>query len=134
MTTDSERALFKASLTRATTDPLFFDHFYDSFIGESKTELAKVFENKDMANIKLKLKSTLKLVAESAERQPGLDMYFELLGKVHDRLQITPEFFAKWRDSLLKTVEATDPQSDAQTLDAWRNVLDETIAKISKPA
>jgi hypothetical protein len=121
--------LFHASLTRATRDPLFLQAFYDDFIHSSE-DVADLVRGKDMAHIQDKLKMTLEMVSDTADGRPGLTMYLEMLGRIHQRLDITPGLFAQWRRSLIDTAARCDPVFDAQTRVAWEQVIDDVIAKM----
>jgi hemoglobin-like flavoprotein len=120
-------ALFQASLARATADPEFFDRFYHRFIEDSQ-DMARIFRGKDMARIHHKLHLTLEMLTDSAEGQPGLGMYLDLLGRMHERLDIHPEHFARWSDALIATAAETDLAFDPDIRGAWETVIDALIS------
>jgi hemoglobin-like flavoprotein len=126
---ECDLALFQASLQRATGDPAFYDLFYQRFI-ESSPNIARVFQNRDMVQLKKKLAITLEMVADTAEGKPGLMMYLEMLGKIHQRLEIKGAYFNGWRDALLETVAETDPDLDEATRQAWRQVIDDVTTRM----
>jgi hemoglobin-like flavoprotein len=126
---DSDTARFHASLARATADPAFFDRFYHRFI-EDSGDIARIFRGKDMTRIHRKLRTTLEMLAGSADEQPGLGMYLDLLGRMHERLAIRPEHFDRWRASLIATAAESDPDFDPETRRAWEGVIDGLIAKM----
>ena len=118
---------FQASLARVSAQDLFYERFYERLFSESD-EINKFFHNRDIASIIVKLRVTLMMVTEAAEGRPGLEMYLEMLGSIHRRLQVEPRFFLHWRTALLATVARYDPQYDAQIEAAWERVIDHVIA------
>ena len=127
---DPNLRLFQASLHRASHDPAFFEEFYRNFI-HSSDEIAAVFRDRDIASIQRKLKMTLDMVAEDADGAPGVDMYLQMLGRIHSRLNITPEMFVLWREALIGTVAGFDPAYNNEVEQAWRQVIDRVIAKLA---
>ncbi len=123
--------LFHASLERATADPDFFHRFYRRFMADSD-EIGRIFEGRDMAKIERKLKTTLEMLTESADNKPGLDMYLEMLGRIHERLQISEAMFTQWRNALIETAAECDPQFDGSTREAWNTVVGDMIAKLHR--
>jgi hemoglobin-like flavoprotein len=119
--------LFQASLARINDQDLFYEHFYERFFSESE-EICGFFHNRDIASIIAKLRVTLMMVAEAAEGKPGLEMYLDMLGGIHRRLQVEPRFFRHWRTALLAMVARYDPQYDEQIDAAWQRVIDHVIA------
>jgi hemoglobin-like flavoprotein len=99
-------------------------------MGESP-EIRAFFHHKDIGDIHRKLKMTLEMLADSAEGQPGLSLYLEMLGRTHARLAIRPEHFARWREALVTTAAECDPELDAATRCAWGRIIDDLIAQLS---
>jgi len=122
---------FRASLARASGAPDFFDRFYERFIGGSE-DMAAIFRNKDMDRIKEKLQMTLEMLCDSAEDKPGLGMYLDLLGKIHQGMRISPRHFTLWRDALTATAAECDPQFDPVARAAWDAVIEDIIAKMGE--
>jgi hemoglobin-like flavoprotein len=120
--------IFQASLQRLQADADFYPSFYRRFINSSE-EINRIFAKRDIAQLQKKLKMTLEMVADAAQGKPGLSMYFEMLGKVHKRLNIKPEHFQLWKDSLLETVAERDPGFDEPVLHAWSLVIDDVIER-----
>lgn len=118
---------FQQSLERAKADAVFWDRFYDRFMSMSD-EIKAIFRHKNMDRIKRKLGTTLDTAALSAKNTPGFDMYLELLGKTHERLNIPNELFIYWREALIATAAESDPRFNAAAEAAWREVLDGMIS------
>lgn len=129
----SELKRFQDSLDRATGSERFLGRFYDRFMGSSK-EMRDLFQDKDMDHIQEKLKMTLQMVNDSASGTPGLEMYLGLLGRIHTRLQISPEQFQQWRHALIETASECDPEFDERIRRSWEQVIDNLIAKMQDDA
>jgi hemoglobin-like flavoprotein len=121
--------LFRESLARVTAKDGFFDSFYDRFLQQSN-EISAIFQKRDMAQIKDKLRSTLEMVALSAEGQPGLSLYMEMLGRTHQRLNVSHHHFYMWQAALLETVAAYDPDYNERIRVAWSHVIGTVIRRI----
>ena len=118
--------LFRDSLARVTARDGFFDSFYDHFTAQSE-EIAEVFRSKDMAHIKEKLRSTLEMVAQAADGEPGLEMYMEMMGRTHKRLRIERRHFEMWQAALLDTVASYDEAFSDRIGAAWSQVIGHVI-------
>ncbi|MCG7950164.1 MAG: globin [Candidatus Thiodiazotropha endolucinida] len=118
--------IFNRSLQRVTSSPAFFDCFYDKFINQSD-EISRFFKNRDMAQLKKKLRETLFMLAETAEGRPGLTLYIEMLGRIQKRLNVQRKHFNMWEEALLEAVKIYDDEYDDEVLAAWLYVIDEVI-------
>ncbi|MEW8507353.1 MAG: globin domain-containing protein [Candidatus Thiodiazotropha sp.] len=119
-------AIFRQSLQRVTASTEFLDCFYDGFIAHSG-EIGGFFKNRDMRQLKKKLRETLFMLAETAEGQPGLMLYIEMLGRVHARLKVQRKHFVIWEEALLEAVKRYDNEFDDKVLAAWLEVIDNVI-------
>jgi len=117
---------FQQSLRRIGSDDLFYEDFYRRLSGESE-EVGALFRNRDMASIIGKLRVTLGMVAEAAEGKPGLEMYLEMLGGIHRRLDVAPRFFTLWRHALIATLSEHDPEFNDEIRGTWERVIDRVI-------
>jgi hemoglobin-like flavoprotein len=93
-------------------------------------EVARFFHGKDIGRIHRKLKMTLEMLADNADGKPGLDLYLDMLGAIHARMDIRAEHLTLWRRALLATAAECDPELDAPTRRAWARVIDDLIAKL----
>ncbi|MCU7904621.1 MAG: globin [Candidatus Thiodiazotropha sp. (ex Epidulcina cf. delphinae)] len=114
--------LFRQSLQRVTAKPGFYDGFYHNFIDQSE-EITALFRNRDMPQLKRKLRNTLQMLVETVEGKPGLELYIEMLGRVHRRLNIQRRHFTMWEDALLEAVRVYDEEYSKQVLAAWLLVI-----------
>jgi hemoglobin-like flavoprotein len=80
-----------------------------------------------MASIIAKLRVTLGMVADAAECKPGLEMYLEMLGNIHRRLDVEPRFFTLWREALLATLAEQDPEFNAEIRGSWERIIERVI-------
>lgn len=121
--------LYRESLARLLyASPRFLDVFYRNFMNNS--DVAKFFHGRNMERIKRKLMTTLELVGDNADNVPGTDMYLEMLGRIHERSNVTPAHLQYWKAALIDTVAECDPSfNDAINL-AWQSVLDSMMIKM----
>jgi hemoglobin-like flavoprotein len=126
-----ELRCFQASLARVTEQDQFFVRFYEHLFKQSE-QIHALFEGRDLESIICKLRMTLRMVAEAAEGRPGLELYLEMLGELHRRLQVEARFFQHWRAALLATVARHDPRYDAQIEAVWQRVIDQVIASMQQ--
>jgi hemoglobin-like flavoprotein len=118
--------IFRKSLQRVTSSTAFFDSFYDNFINQSD-EIGDFFKNRDMRQLKKKLRETLFMLAETAEGRPGLRLYVQMLGRIHKRLNVQRRHFRMWEEALLEAVRIHDSEYDDRVLAAWLYVIDDVI-------
>jgi hemoglobin-like flavoprotein len=117
---------FRQSLARVTAQADFFDCFYDHFMAQSE-EIAAIFVNRDMSQLKHKLKETLQILADTVDGRPGFSLYVEMLGRIHQRLHIKRSHFDMWREALLDTVAVHDEHYNPRVRLAWQRVIDSVI-------
>jgi hemoglobin-like flavoprotein len=125
----SDLNLFRDSLLRVTARDGFFDRFYDHFMRQSD-EIAAIFQHRDMTQLKKKLRNTLEMVAQTVDSQPGIDMYLEMLGRTHQRLNIERRHFEMWKLALLDTVAVYDEAYSNRIGAAWSQVIGQVIDRI----
>lgn len=119
--------LFHASLERASSNPVFLDTFYDSFMSNS-SDIPKYFEHTDMDRLKRKLKSSLHMMTLLIDESPGIEMYVAHLSRVHDSYQIPAGMYQVWLDTLIAAAQRCDPLYDSSLEVVWRGVLGKGIA------
>jgi hemoglobin-like flavoprotein len=125
----SDLNLFRDSLARVAACDGFFDSFYDHFMDQSE-EIAAIFHHRDMHQLKQKLRTTLEMVAQTAEGQPGIVLYLEMLGRIHRRLQIERRHFDMWQVALLDTVAVFDEAYSDRIGAAWSQVIGSVVESI----
>lgn len=121
--------LFRNSLLRVSALDGFYDSFYDRFMRQSD-EIASIFQHRDIDQLKGKLRSTLEMVSQTAEGKPGLVLYLEMLGRTHQRLNVTRRHFEMWKTALIDTVSAYDPDFNESIGSAWEQVINMVIDRV----
>ncbi|WP_286788353.1 MULTISPECIES: globin [unclassified Pseudomonas] len=108
----------------------FFDDFYTCFLASSPL-IREKFVNTNMQAQKQLLRQGIMNLVMVARGMP--DTKLRALGETHCRHQmdIRPELYGIWVDTLLATISSHDPQCTDETLKAWRDVLNEGIAVIT---
>jgi hemoglobin-like flavoprotein len=104
----------------------FFDDFYQNFLASSP-QIREKFANTDMTAQKQLLRQGILNLVLYARGMP--DTKLRALGCSHarDALDIRPELYDLWLDSLLRTIRIHDRAWDEQTGVAWREVLTKGI-------
>lgn len=105
--------------------PGFFDDFYADFTAQSP-QIQAAFANTDMKAQKEALRSGLSILMMYAA---GGNQYAEgkldRIGTSHSRtgLNISPDLYKVWTDSLMRTVRKHVRNTDAETDAAWARIL-----------
>lgn len=117
------------SYGRCCANPAFFDDFYQHFLASSPA-IDDKFAHTDMAAQKRLLRQGILNLVMHARGMP--DTKLRALGCTHARtaMDIRPELYDLWLESLLKTIMVHDSQADAATLQSWREVLVKGISVI----
>jgi hemoglobin-like flavoprotein len=114
------------SYGRCTADPLFFDSFYENFM-KSSPAIAAMFKNTDFKKQKEMLRSTITFVIMYAKDPAGGFVGEKLrhVGNIHSRgkLNVAPNMYPLWIESLLMTVKRHDKQCTPEVERSWRQVL-----------
>jgi hemoglobin-like flavoprotein len=126
---ENEIALFNDSLERCTARHDFLDRFYETFLASSK-EVAEKFKHTDFKTQKMLLKASLYIMMLAAMGKPEAHTHLERIAEVHDRnhYDIRPQLYDLWLDCLVRTVKDFDPEFNADTERAWRNMMTPGIA------
>lgn len=121
--------LVMQSYGRCCASPDFFDSFYRHFLASSP-QIREKFASTDMTAQKQLLRQGILNLVMHARGMP--DTKLRALGESHSRhrLDIRPELYDLWLDALLLTIGEHDRQCDAETRQAWREVLNKGIAVI----
>jgi hemoglobin-like flavoprotein len=120
----TSQELVQNSYGTCCLSPAFFDDFYAAFLASSR-EIAGKFTRTDMAKQKSLLREGISfMVMFSAGKTIG-KLKVESLGESHSqaRMDIKPEWYDLWTNSLLKAVAKHDPGYSPEVQRAWREVL-----------
>jgi hypothetical protein len=118
--------VFRASLKRCLEKPDFLLDFYGTFMASSD-EIRDKFRNTDFKKQTEVLADSLWAMAVAAQGEPGSPALRDLprLAERHSRrdLDIRPELYDDWLDSLVATAKRHDPMFSPEVADAWRATL-----------
>jgi len=116
---------FDRSLARCVATGKFVDLFYERFLAASPRVQAK-FEGTDFERQKRALRASLHMMLLAAQDEADrLDHHLGFLARRHgsSQLDIGPEMYELWLDSLLATVREIDPECGPEVEDAWKQVM-----------
>jgi hypothetical protein len=110
------------SYGRCCNDEAFFEDFYQTLMGKSEA-IRAMFINTDMAEQRRLVRAGLMWLIMYAQGSEGSKI--EHLTRTHDRhhMNVHPDYYAYWVDSLMETVAQYDPKFDASLENAWRETL-----------
>ena len=117
--------VFEESLARCNADRDFLERFYEAFMA-SDPKVRDKFRDTDFTRQRRALRASLHVMLLAAEdEEMGPERYLKDLAKIHSRagLNIGAELYDLWIDSLVSTVEKTDPKFDATVERAWEDVM-----------
>ncbi len=115
-----------ASYHRCRADEQFVDKFYDLFLATS-SEIRNMFVHTDFKRQKLMLRESLLEMLCYARGMDGSEAEVIKLGHRHKELNITPEMFAMWLDSLCQAIKQHDPEYTPEIGQAWRAAMQKGI-------
>ena len=120
----ASRQRFLASLNRCEARANFLPDFYRRFM-DSSEEVRQKFADTDLGQQVRHLRRTLELSAAATEgEREGLSELTMRAGTHdHAHLDIRPALYELWQQALLGTAADCDPDWDADTEAAWREVL-----------
>lgn len=122
----SHADLVMQSYGRCCASPDFFDSFYRHFLASSP-QIREKFTNTEMSGQKLLLRQGILNLVMHARGMP--DTKLRALGSTHSRegFNIRPELYDLWLNALLQAIGEHDKSCDADTRQAWREVLNKGI-------
>ncbi len=129
--TDEQLHRVERSYGRCTLSAGFFDDFYRNFLGASPA-IAPYFSKTDMAKQKQLLRAGISHMILAAKGNSISQKKIKQLGESHNRqhFNVKPALYKLWEQSLLKTVQAHDPDYGIDLQIAWHNVLSIGVEQI----
>jgi hemoglobin-like flavoprotein len=114
----------KQSYGRALGNHDLMDDFYNKFI-KSHSDIAKHFVNTDLKVQQEVLKQSLSMAILFPQENMIARHAMERIRKshAHDALNIKPELYGHWLESLLAVVKESDPEFTPELEQQWRSVL-----------
>ena len=116
-----------ASYHRCRQSGAFFDTFYEIFLRKSP-EIALKFVRTDFARQKLMIKQSLLVMLNYYCGIESVRQEIEQLGKLHRQLEVRPEHYKLWLDSLCEAVAKHDPEYRVELGELWREAMRPGIA------
>ena len=116
-----------ASYHRCRQSGPFFDTFYEILLGKSP-EIASKFVRTDFARQKLMLRESLLEMLNYYCGVESVRQEIERLAKLHRRLEVRPEHYELWLDSLCEAVAKHDPKYRVELGELWREAMRPGIA------
>ena len=117
-------SIFHDSFARCQVNRKFLSIFYEIFISADKSVLEK-FEGVDMERQKNMLLRSLSMIMLSSQGDGAADVYLGRVARRHAKkdLDVGPDLYQLWLDSLLEAVEQVDPQFSPQVKQSWEEVM-----------
>lgn len=116
-----------ASYHRCRQSRTFFDTLYEVFLGKSP-EIAAKFVRTDFARQTLMMKQSLLEMLNHYCGVESVRQEIERLGKFHRQLEVRPEHYELWLDSLCEAVTKHDPEYRVELGELWREAMRPGIA------
>ena len=116
--------IFKHSLHKCEQNEKFLTRFYEHFIASSP-RVAEKFVNTNFEHQIGAMRLSLRMMAMASVQSDAADLYLEYIAKRHDRhhLNIEPELYDNWLESLIDTAREFDDEFDEEVEKAWRSVM-----------
>jgi hemoglobin-like flavoprotein len=116
------------SFDRCGESERFYDTFYDVFLAKSP-EIPPLFARTDFKKQKLLLKATVTIMVRNRLDDERARRALERVAETHSRkgLNIRPDFYELWLDSLCETVQRHDRAFTPELERQWRLRMREGI-------
>lgn len=99
----------------------FFGLFYRIFLSQS-TKAKAAFEKVDMEKQQQMMKASV-MVLVSFHSTGHADEGIRQLSRIHNNRHISPDLYQAWMDSLINTLERSDPLHTDEHALAWQKTL-----------
>lgn len=124
---DPDYLAIQSSYLRCCASSGFFDTFYDIFLAKSP-EVAEKFANTDFTRQKRMLRESIFKMVRQASFDGEARAEVERIGELHARrLDIRPQLYALWLDSLCEAIERHDPGYVPALEVLWRRRMQQGI-------
>ncbi len=122
----------QASFKRCEQAGDFAEEFYSIFLNAS-TEIAPLFASTNFESQRTLLRGTVFMMVMKDIDDQRAHGHFEKIGQSHARgqLNIKPELYEVWLDSLCQTVKQLDPEWTEELEEHWRQKMRPAIALIT---
>ena len=121
-------AAIKASYDRCCASEGFFETFYRQFFAKSP-EIPQLFANTDFERQHKALRSALWQMVMYGTGLEDTERSLRITAEIHSRqfLNIKPEFYPLWLDSLCEAIQQHDPEYHPQLEELWREAMQKGI-------
>ena len=112
----------QASFERCEASGSFAEQFYDVFLASSP-EIAPLFAKTDFTKQRTLLRATVYILVTRSLEDAQARQTLERIGSSHSRsrLNIRPELYELWLDSLCETVKRMDTEWTPEVEREWRD-------------
>jgi hemoglobin-like flavoprotein len=114
--------LLNESLQRCLENDRFLSIFYALFL-ESSDEIRGKFDKINLEHQINMMSQSLDAIISVSEANWESDKFLTQVAKNHKQLDIKPEYYDYWEESLLKAVSICDFEYDENTEEAWKHIL-----------
>jgi hemoglobin-like flavoprotein len=113
-----------SSYGRCCVNPGFFDRFYEIFLG-SHSAIKPMFAKTNFSKQKTLLREGVSMMLLHLEGKTVGTTCLNRLAETHSprHMNITPQLYQYWIDSLIKTVKECDSECTAELEVEWRRAL-----------
>ena len=131
MITDSAK-IVQLSFGRCLSNGDLIQAFYDNFL-KSNLAIKPMFIKTDFDKQKALLKHGLNLMIMYAKGDLAGELGLERIKQSHSKinLNIKPELYIFWKNSLISTVEVFDRKFDNKVKESWSQVIDHGVKYIA---
>lgn len=126
--TKTTKKVFLQSLRRCKEKEDFIDRFYRRFLSTSD-EVRQMFADTNFSLQRIKLLKSLEMMVLAIEGIPDAvhQLNERAISHDHNHLNVKPELYDYWLESLLQTVVECDEQYNPEVEMAWRKVTGHVI-------
>ncbi len=127
-----EQSTIRASFDRCEAAGDFAERFYEVFLNSSP-EIAPLFAKTDFKQQRKLLRASVYIMVTRDVDDPTAHDMLERIGHSHARakLNIRPDLYALWLDSLCETVKGMDSEWTPALEQSWRDDMAPGIALIT---
>lgn len=130
---DEKESIRKVNLSykRCLLHEDFFTTFYEYFL-KTDRRIAEHFQYTDFAQQRIAIKHGIEYMIMFAEGSRIASSKIESLSINHDRnhLNVQPELYKNWLNSLLKTIEVYDKEFNEDLKNSWIQILSYGISRM----
>jgi len=120
----------ESSFARVSLDPGFIEQFYDFFL-QSHPSIEPMFAHVDMVKQRQVLRSGIAMLLLFARGDEMSKMILDRVIEKHKLLNLSPDLFQYWEESLLKALRGFDGNWNPELERIWRKTLSKGIAYLS---